>query len=41
MRHPHFEFLNQEGLEQDIPVIFKLDRSAADLEANKLKQSPP
>ena len=30
-----YAFFQLEGLDQDIPVIFKLDRSVADLEANK------
>ncbi len=30
-----YAFFQLEGLEQDIPVIFKLDRAVADLEANK------
>jgi hypothetical protein len=30
-----YAFFQLEGLDQDIPVIFKLDKSVADLEANK------
>jgi hypothetical protein len=30
-----YAFFQLEGLEQDIPVVFKADKSVADLEANK------
>ena len=30
-----YAFFQLEGLEQDIPVVFKLDRAVADLEENK------
>jgi hypothetical protein len=31
----YLAFFQLEGLDQDIPVVFKADKSVADLEANK------